>query len=772
MRKFLLILLCLAASAAVASVHTATTTAASTTTTSHSYLRHLQNEDRQFHLWPSEEIHSTLLKWADQYPQFVRLTTAQEAFGLPRPGNAKDCPFDAGGDGCLNYILTIQDYTVHPEGSDSSNRLPEVLWSGCVHGNERVGPTATMEAVALLLEAATCEAMPNKSHLGKVKPEAWQQELVKAHKCRAALGLSNIERQWLARLLATRRIVVVPTANVLGYFRVVRTEEEIDPNRDFPFDLQDASMCMRTVAGRTLNEVFRGHMFQLSLTFHGGMEVVAYEWGAPTYLHKDSPDDAAQAQISAAYSLYAGGFGRTRPYQYGTMNDLVYYVRGGMEDWAYAGSWDPARVTPCQPTTYGGYPTEKTVYNNSTLRVFNMLVETSDQKIPSQSDLGTTRDILHRDTTGNGHVSRNIRLALLAADLVEPYVSVVGVNDLAISDDVVPIADRSDRSNCRMLKNVMVPRNAKEVTVEWTVGGGMTIDETSLWYGLWQDVDEAAVNCMSQPTNDPSTLLRQAGKQTAVNGTGYFSHSGPHPDSSSSNTGTRPALGPLFRATLDISEFGPRDQLVVVARARLDSSWMQQPRNPGPNVPPQAHVVNARNDPQWRHESAGKTIQGRRDWYTTIPLTLVIGDYSDSVGNQAGKEVGTIELSNRLGDTAGRSGGMDPTRKPTDRPFFSMRRVLGMLFVLAFSAGACIVCVRYRHEARHQRITNELMEEAELEFELGKKGGYSDNVENGDDSLMESDDDEEDDDEPAPALGLGAADGNDGDLELQNFTIT
>ena len=80
-------------------------------------------------------------------------------------------------------------------------------------------------------------------------------------------------------------------------------------------------------------------MFQLSLTYHAGVEVVGYEWGAPTWMGSLSPDDTAQNQIAAAYSRFGGGWNQSPPYTYGTMNDLVYYVRGGMEDWAYAGSW-------------------------------------------------------------------------------------------------------------------------------------------------------------------------------------------------------------------------------------------------------------------------------------------------------------------------------------------------------------------------------------------------------------------------------------------------
>jgi hypothetical protein len=96
--------------------------------------RQLQEYPRPYALWNSEEIHAKLLEWKAMYPSLVHVTTAQESYGLPRSGGPNDCPFDKGGDGCLNYILTLQDFIAHPDGSASSSRLPEVLWSGCVHG--------------------------------------------------------------------------------------------------------------------------------------------------------------------------------------------------------------------------------------------------------------------------------------------------------------------------------------------------------------------------------------------------------------------------------------------------------------------------------------------------------------------------------------------------------------------------------------------------------------------------------------------------------------
>jgi hypothetical protein len=119
---------------------------------------------------------------------------------------------------------------------------------------------------------------------------------------------------------ANLRICV--TANALGYFRDERTEEDVDPNRDFPYDVKDPEDCMQTIAGRTINEIYRDHMFQLALTFHAGMEVVGYEWGAPTWLGSLSPDDTAQSSIGSAYSRYGGGWSASDPYNFGTMNDL------------------------------------------------------------------------------------------------------------------------------------------------------------------------------------------------------------------------------------------------------------------------------------------------------------------------------------------------------------------------------------------------------------------------------------------------------------------
>ena len=577
---------------------------------------------QQYALWKASQIRERVHRWAEHYGDFVKLSTAQDAYGLPTAGGEYDCPFDEERTGCLNYILKIQDYEANPIGSEASKRLPEVLWSGEVHGNEQVGPTAVLEATSLLLQAASCEAHPRASlkpatEREQATSQVWRQELEHAQDCRKELrdfGIDDEHRRWLARLVATRRIVVVPTANALGYFRSRREENNIDPNRDFPYE-QEPSRCMQTIAGRTLNEVFREHMFQLSLTFHGGMEVVGYEWGAPKWEGHYSPDHVAQQGIGSAYSRYGGGWSSSHPYNSGPMNDLVYGVHGGMEDWAYAGSWDPERVIPCEPTTFGGYPKEKTIYDESTLRVFNMLVETSNTKIPS-THLGTSLDVMRGDTTGNGHISRNIRLALLAAELVEPYVSISTVNGMAFRDDIVPLMPHGTHTDGCSNEQVMLSKDTSTVTVEWKVGGALTIDNTEIWYGKWSDAG-TSIDCWFQPSaNDIKSFMKKGTPRSGTSGKGAFAES---------KEGI--SASPVFSADIDLTGFAQDDLIVVMAVAIVDQDWTQQPHNVQPQVPPQAHIVNARTNPSWNHEKEGSIIEGRLEWFSR-PLTISLGDSS------------------------------------------------------------------------------------------------------------------------------------------------
>lgn len=367
------------------------------------------------------------------------------------------------------------------------------------------------------------------------------------------------------------------------------------------------------------------------------------------------------------------------------MNDLVYGVNGGMEDWAYAGSWDPERVTPCEPTTFGGYPKEKTIYDQSTLRVFNMLVETSNTKIPF-THLGTSLDVMRGDTTGNGHISRNIRLALLAAELVEPYVSVKTVGGMVLRDDIIPLTQYDTNTDGCPVGQVVLSRDASTVTVEWKVGGALTIDNTEIWYGKWSDAANA-IDCWSQPSaNSIKSFMKQGTPRSDTSAKGAFSES---------NKGI--SASPVFSADIDLSGFAPSDHIVVMAVAIVDQDWTQQPQNVQPQVPPQAHIVNARTNSSWYHEKEGSIIEGRLEWFSR-PITITFGDASKI------KERFSAEAeAAKYDDDASSSESLEPI--PTDQTD-PPKSGVGFLTVVGFLLAGSVLFVGGQHLRGQMRSSN------------------------------------------------------------------
>lgn len=266
-----------------------------------------------------------------------------------------------------------------------------------------------------------------------------------------------------------------------------------------------------------------------------------------------------------------------------------------------------------------------------------MLVEGSGRKTPFQSTLGTSQDVLNENTSGNGHVSRNMRLAVAAIDLVEPYASIVGVNNLKLIDDVVPLSPRS----CDSMPVVAIPPEMNEITIHWTVGGSMEVDETRLWTASADDVsDELLMGCNGQPdAGDVEFSFEGKDLQT---GLGFFHAAGPQPAASG-------VVGPSFSTVLDVSQVSGSHELMVLVSAKVDSSWGESPNSShSPGVPPQAHLANARTNPDWYHESANKIIQGRLDWFS-LPIKLV----------RRASATSTVQVNNRFEPPA-------PTPSPTE----------------------------------------------------------------------------------------------------------
>ena len=132
-----------------------------------------------------------------------------------------------------------------------------------------MGLTAVVDVASLLLEFAWCNSIPSRTSYYNdtdimAKVEEFRSNL-------EGRGVEDVDRRWLSIFFMTRSIFIVPTMNAPEYDHKSRTEDGIDPNQDFPYNLMDRTLCMRTVAGWILNEIFRDCVFHISITFHGGM---------------------------------------------------------------------------------------------------------------------------------------------------------------------------------------------------------------------------------------------------------------------------------------------------------------------------------------------------------------------------------------------------------------------------------------------------------------------------------------------------------------------
>lgn len=490
-------------------------------------------EARDFKYLGYGAIEAKLQEFAES--PLVEVTTAQERYGLPSAGTCKS------GEPCKQYIVHVTNFATY----DADVGRPEVFFSGELHGDERVGPTATVEFVQLLLDQyATYE--------------------------------------WVRRLVDTRSIWVMPTPNAHGYFEGRRTELGVDVNRDFPVD-KSTGDCMASVAARALNELFRERLFRVAITFHSGIEMITYTWGTVTALQKRkhrSPDDISQAMMGSSMSAFAGKF-EGHHYPHGRMNDLLYPVRGGMEDWAYASSLPVSghTVTPCSDHA-DAYPVERTTYDSMELRVQNYLVETSAQKSPAESSLGSDANMLDPNDAGTGHVPRNVRLMLMTTDMAEPYIAVDSVDSAAWRFTYeVGGALNVDKT---WAVYTFVKTNGARVTKKTKARKGRT-----RWSGGSTDAwkRKSGVN-----------KKHQQGRDIAL-------------QADLSDRSAHPVIA-AFTAQLGMPASATLEKVRIVAG--VDAGWGKKRSGAYPkNVAPQSHLVRSRVDKKWLVEKGGRKIQGK-----------------------------------------------------------------------------------------------------------------------------------------------------------------
>lgn len=202
-----------------------------------------------------------------EYPDYIDFISVHEKYGLPHMGecgNNKKCE--------VYYARVTHEASL----MNDHDMRPEIFLSGALHGNERIGPTTVYEVARMIIVMASCvdqasyESILDGSLCLNVldqKSEAMLSGGTSSDSIDETSKLLLRRRRllWMHRLVHTRSIYIMPTANAFGYFQNKREEGRIDPNRDFPF-VQNRDQCFQTVAARSMNELFREHMFQISVT--------------------------------------------------------------------------------------------------------------------------------------------------------------------------------------------------------------------------------------------------------------------------------------------------------------------------------------------------------------------------------------------------------------------------------------------------------------------------------------------------------------------------
>lgn len=459
---------------------------------------------------------------AARYPHLVELTDAQSAFGLATAGTC-------GSEPCRNWIVHLTNRRTLPDAE-----RPEILLLGGLHGDERIGQVSTLELVRFMAE----------SH-SRGEP-------------------------WVSRLVNTTSVWLVPMTNAVGYHRNERLELGLFPNRDFGY-LQRASACMTTIAGRTVNELFTRHAFQIVITFHGGMTSIGYPWGSFNHHAtgpRRAPDDAALDDIARAMSTYASTGSVDKRYPFGTMNDQVYPVQGGMEDWGYAASFDARARVRCAPQSYGGYNASRQASANASMRALVFLVEAGPKR-PAEATLGGDDAVLTPGGAADGHVPRNIRLSLAAIDLLRPHLELLEHAAAARLDAIV----------------------GRQLRVRYRAWGSARVDAAELVWRRTAREPWARIGGTGSATLEGAALPRAGvwAASPATNGAGEHE---------------------LYALPLADGDFQ------IAVRARVDAHWgAGGGRRTAPaGMPPQAHLSRARTDDRWLMDSGGHRVRGQTEW--------------------------------------------------------------------------------------------------------------------------------------------------------------
>ena len=271
----------------------------------------------------------------------------------------------------------------------------------------------------------------------------------------------------------------------------------------------------------------------------------------------------------------------------GSTSEVVYPVRGGMEEWGYAASWFNRynKVKTVPKVCENNIPVVITEGSN---RCLVFLVETENKKKPPKSSLGDNRDVfLISENTRDFWIPVLMRQMTVVLDVLRPYSMIVGVS--------------SER-------------------VRWNVGGCYEVDETLVMVFSYNEAFHrfaANPNCSvySDLTDvEYESLLRLVETEKLLLVTSSLKGVSPlrQTPKTSYNPGV-PENRLIFESSIQLENAGVGEKVVIIAVSRVDKFMTLVPKNENPAIPPQSLFVSLRTNASWvmRNEKTGRELRGR-----------------------------------------------------------------------------------------------------------------------------------------------------------------
>lgn len=423
---------------------------------------------------------------------------------------------------------------------------------------------------------------------------------------------------------------------------------------------------LTTYPAQIINEVMRSNSFTLGISFHGTQKnidisplIEVPSWTSPNT--DQTIDEQAMVDISYALSQFAG-LNKNLPYEVRTSHTPlgdkgcsgVIFEHFAFSQGSNRGITTPGESIwmterPCD--NHGGnnteddcaYPSEQTqVYDSSSLRAFiarvvsppsnDLIIEDLPGFYNPSSDYSYWNGYEYTVHSDNDilppQLFNNIRMALLATELVEPYTIIRSIGGVELKDDdIIPLNPRPP-GQCHKTRSMIIPESSslQNTTVTWTVGGSLSVTETAIMFGMWNVLDKKIFDCVTQPTKqeldafftilrdfdeDAETMNEEASFTPVQSGNTRWAHHDHSHIDSDELFGIPPET--TFSVSLDLSHYKVGDIIDIYSLARTDQGWSGESENEnGSSFTSQSNLVNAR------------TESGRLDWFS-VPVSIEIG---------------------------------------------------------------------------------------------------------------------------------------------------